>query len=213
MAGQCPAALPVILAARGSGILEPGEYLEGFMAVTVRSPADHMLERYFELIRRHPDKKFTFNSKGEIVEMPPSWMHSRKQARVAVLLAAWLDAGGLPGYDVGTEPLHNLDGWYCQPDVAIQRTGADPNVPTEAPLLAVEVHSRSNTRSELEAKAARYLERGTQMVWLIYPRTESLVLHLAGSPPRTLRGDDVIEGAAVLPGFRLRVSEIFSEAT
>ena len=88
-----------------------------------------------------------------------------------------------------------------------------PAIAQEAPTLAVEVHSRSNTRSELEAKAARYLERGTEMVWLIYPRTESLVLYLADSPPQTLRGDDVIEGGAALPGFRLRVSEIFSEAT
>ena len=77
------------------------------MAVTVRSPVEHMLERYLQLVRRHPGKKFG-NSMGEIVEMPPSWLHSRKQARVAVLLAVWLDAGGLPGYDVGTEPLHNL---------------------------------------------------------------------------------------------------------
>ena len=183
------------------------------MAVSVRSPAEQMLERYLRLVRRHPGKKFTFNSKGEIVEMPPSWLHSRKQARVVVLLAAWLEAGGLPGYDVGTEALHDLDGWYCQPDVAIQRTGADPGVPTEAPLLAVEVHSRSNTRSELEAKAARYLQQGTPMVWLLYPRTASLVLYVAGSPPRTLRGDDLIEGGDVLPGFRVPVSEIFSDAS
>ena len=183
------------------------------MAVTVRSPVEHMLERYLQLVRRHPGKKFGFNSMGEIVEMPPSWLHSRKQARVAVLLAVWLDAGGLPGYDVGTEPLHNLDGWYCQPDVAIQRTSADPNVPTEAPLLAVEVHSRSNTRSELEAKAARYLEHGTQMVWLIYPRTQSLELHVADGPPQTLRGDDIIDGNTTLPGFRIHVREIFSAVT
>ncbi|MDE0609330.1 MAG: Uma2 family endonuclease [Anaerolineaceae bacterium] len=183
------------------------------MAVTVRNPAELTLERYFELVRQYPGKKFTFNSRGEIVEMAPSWLHSRKQARVAVLLAAWLDAGALPGYDVGTEALHNLDGWYCQPDVAVQRTGADPGVPTEAPLLAVEVHSRSNTRSELEAKAARYLQRGTKMVWLLYPRAASLELHVAGSPPRTLHGGDLIEGGEVLPGFRVPVSDIFSDAS
>ncbi|MCE2489164.1 MAG: Uma2 family endonuclease [Anaerolineae bacterium] len=182
------------------------------MAVTIQSPAEQLLERYFRLVRRHPGKKFRFNARGEIVEMPPSWLHSRKQARVAVLLAAWLDAGGLPGYDVGTEALHDLDGWYCLPDVAIQRIAADPNVPTEAPLLAVEVYSRSNTRSELEAKAARYLEHGTQMVWLLYPQAQSLVLHVAGSPPRTLSGDDIIDGGVVLPGFRLPVREIFSES-
>ena len=181
------------------------------MAVTVRNPVELTLERYFELVRQYPGKKFTFNSRWEIVEMAPARAHSFLQLEIGSLLRNWLRVGALPGYRAGVELLHNLDGWLCQPDVVICRAEGPP-VSTEAPLLAVEVHSRSNTRSELEAKATRYLERGTPMVWLIYPRTQSLVLHVANSPPQTLRGDDVIEGNAVLPGFRLRVSEIFTEA-
>ncbi len=182
------------------------------MAVTVRNPAEHTLERYFRLLRQHPGRKFGFNSRGEIVEMAPVRAHSFLQLDIGWLLKNWLLSGALPGYRAGTELLHNLDGWLCQPDVVICRAEGPP-VSTEAPLLAVEVHSRSNTRSELEAKAARYLEHGTQMVWLIYPRTQSLELHVADGPPQTLRGDDIIDGAAVLPGFRIRVRDIFSAVT
>ena len=180
------------------------------MVATVRSPAEPVLERYYQLRRRHPDKKIRVNARGEFVAVAPGWLHSRNQMRVGVLLAAWLDTGALPGYDVGAEPLHNLDGWVCQPDVAIQRRDADPDVPTVAPLLAVEVYSRSNTRSELEAKAARYLQCGAQMVWLLYPRAQTLVLHVPDAPPQTLRGDDLLDGAATLPGFRLRVRDLFA---
>lgn len=182
------------------------------MAVTVRNPVEPALERYFELIRRNPGRKYRFDSNGEIVEMTPVRAHSFLQVDIAWLLKNWLQTGALPGYRAGVELLHNLDGWICQPDVVVCRAEGPP-VSTEAPTLAVEVYSSSNTRSELEAKALRYLERGTPMVWLIYPRTQTLVLHVADGPPQTLRDDDVIEGAAVLPGFHIRVSEIFSEAT
>ncbi|MCY3946020.1 MAG: Uma2 family endonuclease [Anaerolineaceae bacterium] len=180
------------------------------MAVTVRNPAELTLERYFELVRQYPGKKFTFNSRGEIIEMAPVRAHSFLQLDVGSLLRIWLQGGALPGYRAGVELLHNLDGWLCQPDVVICRAEGPP-VAQEAPLLAVEVHSRSNTRSELEAKAARYLQHGTSMVWLLYPRTGTLELHVAGSPPKTLRGDDLIEGGEVLPGFRVPVSDIFSD--
>ncbi|MDD9955309.1 MAG: Uma2 family endonuclease [Anaerolineaceae bacterium] len=182
------------------------------MAVTVRNPAELTLERYFELVRQYPGKKFTFNSRGEIIEMAPVRAHGFLQVDIAWLLKNWLLTGSLPGFRTGVEILHNLDGWICQPDVVICREEGPP-VAQEAPLLAVEVHSRSNTRSELEAKAARYLQKGTQMVWLLYPQTASLVLHVADGPPRTLRGDDLIEGGEVLPGFRVPVSDIFSETS
>ena len=84
--------------------------------------------------------------------------------------------------------------------------------PREAPLLAVEIESRSNTRRELRAKAARYLERGAQMVWLVYPETRSLELYRAGEAAQTLSGEDVLEGGATLPGFRVRVDEVFPSA-
>ena len=78
-----------------------------------------------------------------------------------------------------------------------------------APLVAVEIRSESNTRSEMRAKARRYLERGTQMVWLVYPESRTVELYRADAAMQTLSGDDVIEGSATLPGLRVAVSEIF----
>ena len=88
------------------------------------------------------------------------------------------------------------------------RADVDP-IPRVAPLLAVEIRSDSNTRRELRRKAARYLEAGTAMVWLVDPETRTVELHRADATPRTLSGDDVIEGGATLPGFRVAASEFF----
>ena len=166
------------------------------------------LHEFIGLVEQYPDRKFKLTAAGAAVDMSPSWMHSKLQLRIGKLLDNWLERGGLPGYAVGTEPTHDLDGWLCIPDVAIQLDGADP-YPREAPLVAVEIRSESNTRSELRAKARRYLERGTQMVWLVYPESRTVELYNAGEAMQTLSGDDVIEGGATLTGLRVAVSEIF----
>ena len=49
------------------------------------------------------------------------------------------------------------------------------------------------------------------MVWLVDTDARSLELHRADAPPQTLRDDDLIDGAEVLPGFRLPVSDLFPD--
>ena len=166
------------------------------------------LHEFIGLVEKYPDRKFKLNAAGDAVEMSPGWMHGKLQLKIGMLLGNWLEGGGLPGYAAGTEPTHDLGGWLCIPDVAIQLDTAD-SFPREAPLVAVEIRSESNTRSELRAKARRYLEQGTQMVWLVYPETRRIELYRADTAMQTLSGDDVIEGGTTLPGFQVSVSEIF----
>ena len=177
------------------------------MAVAI-SEKKLSLHEFIGLVEQYPDRKFKLNAAGDAVEMSPSWMHGKLQLKIGKLLDDWLEDGGLPGYAVGTEPTHDLDGWLCIPDVAIQLDGADP-YPREAPLVSVEIRSESNTRSELRAKARRYLEQGTKMVWLVYPESRTVELYHTGEAMQALSGDAIIEGGATLPGLRVAVSEIF----
>ena len=73
----------------------------------------------------------------------------------------------------------------------------------------MEVRSDSNTWPELREKARRYLAHGTQVVWLVDTDERQVEIQRAGEAPRTLHSDDLIEGGALLPGFRLRVRDIF----
>ena len=169
------------------------------------------LREFLELEKRYPERKFKPDANGAVIDMSPSWMHSKLQLRIGKTLDNWLDASEMSGYAVGTEATHDLGGWLCIPDVAIQLDGAEP-YPREAPLLAVEIRSESNTRGDLQAKAARYLERGTPMVWLVYPETRSVELYRADEEMQTLSGEEIIEGGSTLPGFRAAVSELFPPA-
>jgi Uma2 family endonuclease len=77
-----------------------------------------------------------------------------------------------------------------------------------APDLAVEVVSPNETADEVQEKVFDYLVAGTPMVWVIYSRTQQVVVHTPDGLARTLRGEDRLEFAQ-LPGFSCTVAELF----
>ncbi|MCY3945973.1 MAG: Uma2 family endonuclease [Anaerolineaceae bacterium] len=170
--------------------------------------ADMTMDDYLALVAAHPDIHYRFNAAGDVLEMPNNSIHAQVQAIIGTHFTVWLWTNALPGHGALVECLYDLGDWRCCPDVAIDRQRVKV-IPREAPLLAVEIRSDSNTWPELREKAARYLEHGTQMVWLVDMDERAVELHRAGESVQTLAGDDLIDGGAVLPGFRLPVSDLF----
>lgn len=76
------------------------------------------------------------------------------------------------------------------------------------PDLAVEVISPSNKTSDTHLKVMQLLNASTRLVWLVYLESRTVVVHRAEGAV-TLTETDTLSGGDVLPGFELRVSEIF----
>ena len=72
--------------------------------------------------------------------------------------------------------------------------------------LAAEVVSPGNTRREVAGKVSAWLGAGTRLVWVVNPRDETVTIHEAGRAPRRLGASDTLDGAPLLPGFRLPVA-------
>ncbi len=78
-----------------------------------------------------------------------------------------------------------------------------------APDLAVEVISPEDTVQEIEEKVLEYLQAGTKLVWVVHPRTETITVYRSLDKVRVLTVKDTLGGDDVLPGFSVRVQEIF----
>lgn len=79
------------------------------------------------------------------------------------------------------------------------------------PDLAVEVRSPNDRPGEIARKVADYLAHGVRAVWELDPDARTITVHRPGTPPRVLRGDDVLDGGDVLPGFGVVTSAIFAD--
>jgi Uma2 family endonuclease len=171
----------------------------------------------FERLAEGEEEYFLELVRGRVVREPrPNPEHGRIVANLCYYLRRFAAANGLG--TVFAESGFELPGYPATvrgPDVSFVSTGrleaARPHraFPRIAPDLAVEVVSPSNTAIELREKAAEYLVAGSRLVWVLYPKTRTAVVYREGGEAQLLRGDDRLEGGAVLPGFSIALSELF----
>ena len=95
--------------------------------------------------------------------------------------------------------------WSCFPE------GRRPKarIPHIAPDLVVEVLSKGNTKPEIAKKLGEYFGAGVRLVWLVDVRKRTVRVHTAVDQSVLLKDGQSLDGGAVLPGFVLRLNELF----
>jgi Uma2 family endonuclease len=112
---------------------------------------------------------------GELIELPPAkYFHSElaqrlmwllitvvDKSRIWIEVAYWMRKGRwlIPDLSVRWPDQGKKDGWF-----------------KGSPMIAIEIASRGNTAEELELKTALYLEQGAAEVWIVYPKTRTMVI-------------------------------------
>ncbi len=102
-----------------------------------------------------------------------------------------------------------------KPDVSFIRRDRLPNgrVPVGItpfrPDLAVEVISPNDEYEAVDEKIADYYDAGIPLVWVVAPRTRTVLVYHADGSARRLREVDDLTADPVLPGFCVRVAELF----
>jgi len=86
----------------------------------------------------------------------------------------------------------------------------DDPIPDLAPDLAVEVLSKSNTKTEMKRKLRDYFLNGVRLVWLINPKTQTAEVYTSPEDMRAVGKSQALDGGDVLPGFRLPLKELFA---
>ncbi len=153
---------------------------------------------------------------GEVVAKPmPDWDHSTIQGYLMVLLHPFLSQTGLgrvlPEFRCIFGPPGGERAFL--PDIAYV---AKERLPVNrflraAPDLAIEIFSPEQHMARFVDKIHFYLLHGVRLVWVIDPAAETVAALAPGEEGRLLTAEDVLEGGEVLPGFSVRVADIFAQ--
>jgi Uma2 family endonuclease len=79
------------------------------------------------------------------------------------------------------------------------------------PDLAVEISSRTERGPQIAREVALSLEAGVAAVWILEPRSRTVVTHGPGASPVVLDQDATLSGGPLLRGFRVAVADLFAE--
>ena len=156
---------------------------------------------------------------GKLIEgSPAGGQHGEVASEVVFALTAHAHTkqpGKVYTAEAAFELAHDPDVTFA-PDVAFVRAERLPPLHERvgaiklAPDLAVEIVSPSDRMTTVRRKVAAYLAHGTAMVWVIEPRRRTVTVHRPGREPQVFREGDELDGEDVLPGFRLRVEQLFT---
>jgi Uma2 family endonuclease len=156
---------------------------------------------------------------GILVEKPVGFYESRIAMVLGYYLEAYFDRNpiGITGGESG--PVRTTPGQVRMPDVSVvlgTRLTADAlktqKVLQLAPDLAIEVLSESNTKKEMSRKLREYFESGVRLVWYIDPDAETARVSRSAEQFETVAGDQELLGQDVLPGFAVKLGDVFSRA-
>ncbi len=155
---------------------------------------------------------------GEIVEMSPA------NARHGLIAGQVYDAikhhaqhrdlglvmGDNVGYVLRRDPDH-----VRAPDVSFVAWNSAPRADEldrfieGAPTLAVEIVSPNDRATDIHERVQDYLGAGSQQVWVLWPRTRSASVYIPDGTGRELGPDAILDGGDVLPGFSVKVGNLF----
>jgi Uma2 family endonuclease len=81
-----------------------------------------------------------------------------------------------------------------------------------APDLAAEVISKNDKDFEIETKVKQYQKSGVRLVWLIRPLSQTISVYRLETElvPQVLGPQHELSGEEIIPGFKLKVSELFA---
>ena len=167
-----------------------------------------------------PDDGFRYELvRGALRKMPPAGSeHGYVALNIGRSLSAYVRDNGLgrayaaeTGFKLASDP-----DTVRAPDAAfvnrerVEKAGRVAGYWPSAPDLAVEVVSPGDTHAQVVEKALAWLEAGCRMVLVTDPEQRTVTVYRSLDDIRILTEGDTIDGADVVPGWKLPLAEIFA---
>lgn len=160
---------------------------------------------------------------GNLVERPMTTRnpkHSHVMAEITRTLGNWLHAQeGVVGYygcgevrcRLATDPdlIVGIDVVYYE-GAEFERQAEEQSFFDGPPVIAVEILSPSDKHEEIVEKITRYLSHGVKQVWVADPDLRTVTVHRGEGDSTHFNAKQELTGEPELPGFRVRVAELFT---
>ncbi len=150
---------------------------------------------------------------GRLQEVPTGgrhgWLEHRLYSRIAPYIPQQMVSFG------SSTGFRMAQGNIRSPDLSVmdreRLPGGEPPVGfiDGAPDLAVEIVSPSENLANLHDKLREYFEAGAKEVWLLFPETQQVYRYTGLLQVEVLGADDLLRSETLLPGFEVRVRELF----
>ena len=169
-------------------------------------------EKFFQLCQKNSDLRFERSAQGDITIMAPAGSETgMRSSNVNGHLWLWNQQKKL-GFTFGSSAGFILpNGAMRSPDACwILKERWDALTPEQqskfapiCPDFVIELMSRTDTLSTVQAKMQEYLENGVQLGWLIEPSAQTVEIYRAGQSVEILHHPQTLSGENILPGFSL----------
>jgi len=147
--------------------------------------------------------------------------HGRTTINVGRVLKNWVLAqiaprGNVYGSDAtfkmrpDSSTVAGVDVAYVSPELEARiPRGKRAKVVEGVPVLVAEVLSPSDRHSDVTERVQDFLDAGVAIVWVLDPDFQTVSVFRANQEPRSFSRSDELTAEPDLPGFQVRVGELF----
>jgi Uma2 family endonuclease len=175
-------------------------------------------EQFARLCQENRDLRFELTARQELVIMPPTGSETGwRNNEVSYALTAWAkkDGTGLTfdsstGFTLPNGAKRSPDASWVRRErwnalSKDQRIGFAPLCPD----FVVELRSPTDLLATLQDKVQEYIDNGARLGWLIDALEKRVHVYRPGQPVELLDNPATLSGDPILPGFVLRVQELW----
>ncbi len=160
-------------------------------------------EKEYEIVDGQPEEKIMGGAR-----------HGGVGVRLIIRLGTHIEINRLGGV-YGPDTLFRIGKNNRMPDVAfvsaarLPEEGEPEGIWELAPDLAVEIISPSDLWEKVISKIEEYFAAGVRQVWLISPTYRTLTVYHSPTQVTILSDNDELTSNDIVPGFRLKIAELF----
>ena len=173
-------------------------------------------EQFYRLCLVNGDRPLERNAQGDLIVMPPvGGLSGNREANFIADLVFWNRRTGL-GKVFSSSTIFRLpNGGDRSPDaawVSLERwqqlsREQQEKFPPLCPDFVIELRSRTDNLSDLQAKMQEYLTSGLRLGWLVNPQQQLVEIYHPNQAVVQVTLPTTLNGESILPGFSLELGE------